>query len=54
MRPDEGVFPSRRYAGVLSALGLLICGPVGRANHGSAPVLCPRSLGGFPSSVQRQ
>ena len=30
------------------------CGPVRRANHGSAPVLRPRSLGGFPSSVQRQ
>ena len=30
------------------------CGPVWRANHGSAPVLRPRSLGGFPSSVQRQ
>src|ERR1700752_1183728 len=30
------------------------CGPVRRANHGSAPVLRPRSLGGFPSSVQRE
>src|SRR5580693_4081325 len=30
------------------------CGPVRCANHGSAPVLHPRSLGGFPSSVQRE
>src|ERR1700752_5471500 len=30
------------------------CGPVRRANHGSAPVLRPRLLGGFPSSVQRE
>src|SRR4029077_4592682 len=30
------------------------CGPVRRANHGSAPVLRPRSLGGLPSRVQRQ
>jgi hypothetical protein len=30
------------------------CSPVRRANHGSAPVLRPRSLGGFPSSVQCQ
>src|ERR1700747_532842 len=28
-------------------------GPVRRANHGTS-VLRPRSLGGFPSSVQRQ
>src|SRR5580693_10543525 len=46
--------PPARCSGSAKGGASRPCGPVRRANHGSAPVLRPRSLGGLPSRVRRQ